>query len=400
MKMKISKKEKYLVLALGAVIIGVAYYYLLFTPQSEKLSLRKSEKTTLQNEYDLKNDRIKKLGVITTKNKESYADLCQKTSGYYPLVMQEKIIIEIDKFMQDSGVKGNLSFKEKTVTSVEKIGAPFLNKSNGILGGIADSINENTREKTYSEPEIGNSIGDCEQLIVSLKYRETSYESLSKLITALEKYERTITINELSAVLDTGKLNGTITLEFYGLAKLDEATDVYLKWTIANLYGKKELFSAGAATGINVSSVKAQATSDFSMILRAPSSVLPSLTMGKTKDDSTDSNIYSDVTSIEDVTVEFQEENGQLYYKYRTASEFYPKGDTGLGQKFTPVSGNIIFDILSERRLGDSDTSIINLKIINNTSKSVKVLVTNDDETKPRVKVSSEGKSATTVTEK
>lgn len=402
--MKISKREKNLLLGVSAIVIGVVYYFFVFTVQSEKLLVKETERTTLQNDYDAKTTRINNLKANRTKNEQLYKELLDKTFTYYPTIIQAKIIIEIDKFMKENGVKGDLSFEESVVQPVEKIGAPYLNESNGKLEEITNSIDEKTKEATYSQPETGKSSVESEQLKVSLKFKDTTYEQLKKFIIALEAYEKKIAINGLDAVAKVGKLNGSITLEFYGIAKLNGEADEYLKWTIENIYGKEELFSNGSATGAYNSSIEQQASNesvnDFAMILRAPSSESPLLTMGKTKDESRQSYINSDNTNFEDVIVEFQEENGKLYYKYKTSEDSFPKADNGLGEVFTPVSGNIVFEILSERRLGDSDSSGVNLKIINNTSKTVSVVVRNDDETKPRVKVISEGNTATSVTKK
>ena len=59
--------------------------------------------------------------------------------------------------------------------------------------------------------------------------------------------------------------------------------------------------------------------------------------------------------------------------------------------EFVSKSEDIVLEILSENRVGTYDNSGINLKVINNTSKNVEVIVKNDDASNPRVAVTSEG---------
>lgn len=403
--MKISKKEKNALIIVGAVIIGIAYYYLVFEVQSEKNEQLENQRTTLQSDYDAKTAKIANLPKLESNNKNLYSDLCIRTMGYYPTILQEKIILELDDFMAKNGVKGSINFGKEEVKTVEKIGAPYIGKSNGALGELADSITGNAKEDDYSDPDTGDSSVDCQQMTVDIDFADTTYDSLKKFIVALEGYDRKITINKMDSKVETnGNLSGTISLEFYGVAKLDASKDEYLNWTIKNVYGKEKLFSNGLASGAYNTSIEEQASktdvNDFAMILRAPSSDMPTLTMGKTKDTSRESYLYSDKKDSETVTIEFTEQNGTLYYKYKTSSDFYPKNNDGVGVEFKPLSDNIVFEILSEARIGSDDKEVVNINFVNNTNKVVSVVVKNDDSSNPRVNITSEGTSATSVTKK
>ena len=45
-------------------------------------------------------------------------------------------------------------------------------------------------------------------------------------------------------------LSGTMNLEYHGVPKINDADREYLKWTLKNTYGKEDLFSSGAASGV------------------------------------------------------------------------------------------------------------------------------------------------------
>jgi len=168
-----------------------------------------------------------------------------------------------------------------------------------------------------------------------------------------------------------------------------------LTWTLNNGYGKEVLFSKGSANGAYSSTIEEQNIqaniNDFVMMLRSPSSELPTLTLGKAKDTARETYVYADNSKAENVTVQFQEDKGELYYKYNTSSTFYPNDNSSKGKKFIPNSSDIVFDITSEKRLGNDDNSSVKLKVINNTTKKVNITVNNDDAGNPRISVSSEG---------
>ena len=186
-----------------------------------------------------------------------------------------------------------------------------------------------------------------------------------------------------------------MSLEFHAVPKLSGEDEAYLKWTLNNVYGKDILFSNGSASGaysntIEDQSVEADAK-DFVMMVKSSLSELPTLTIGKAKDDLTESYIYSDNEKVEDVEITLDEVDGKTYFKYKTSNSYYPRENTSQGKEFTPKASDIVVEILSEKRNGSSDNSGINLKVINNTSKKVEIVIKDDDNTNPRVSVNSKG---------
>lgn len=423
--MKISKREQILLGLLGIVFITVLYWQFVFVPQSAKVSEIRAARDKKEKEYDdamtmINNLQAKRLDIKVLNSK-----ILDKSKGFYPTLLQEKIIVELDKYLVSSGLDGNISFSPIEVAPVEKFVIPEVTKAESSLKGAVDQYNgkENTQTPEANTGEVTNiketdnkeqattengenaEGGDkqnseatkttTEQLKVAVTFAG-SYEGLKAFLDLVEGGSRNIVVTDIAitptAVTD---ISGTMNLEFYAVPKVGNEDMEYLKWTFDNTYGKDSPFSDGSASGAYNSTIEQLSENadvrDFAMMLRAPSSELPTLTIGKTKDSLRETYLYSDKNQVEEVEIQFVEENGKLYYKYRTSDSIYPKSETGTGKEFTAVSDKIVVEISSESRVGNNDKSGIKLKVINNTTKAVDVIIKNDDSTSPRASVLSEG---------
>ena len=250
-------------------------------------------------------------------------------------------------------------------------------------------------EKSGEKVESQTGVATAEQLKVAINFTG-SYDALKKFILSVQEYKRKVVITNVAITPKSeAQVTGTMNIEFYAVPKLGEDDAAYLKWTMESVHGKDILFSAGAASGAYNSTVEEQGTkvnvNDFVMMLRPTSSELPVLTIGKAKDSSRETYLYSDNAKIEDVEIEFKEENEKVYYQYKTTKDFYPKNNTGVGKEFTSSSKDIVMEITSEARASTNDNSTVKLKVINNTKKNVNLIIKSDDNSNPRVSVVSEG---------
>ncbi|WP_411169685.1 hypothetical protein ACH36K_04075 [Clostridium sp. MB05] len=412
--MNISKREKYLLGILITVLVCFVYYQFIYKNQVEKLNVKRNEKNQAEQRYNEVMAAISKLDSKEEELKILKSTVLDKSQKLYPTILQEKIIIEIDKLLSDSGLKGNIAFSPIEVSPVEKMISKEVKKPESSLKPIADEYdgkevkniensnsNNNTSNTTENsgqdQQEVKNQEGGAtsEQLKVAINF-SGSYGNLKKFIELVQNYERKVVITNISiSSKSQEELTGVMNLEFHAVPKLSDTDMEYLIWTLNNVYGKEILFSNGAASGAYSSTIEEQKDkkdiNDFAMMLRSSSSELPTVTIGKSKDDSRESYIYSDNDKTEEVEIVFNEEGGKTYYKYKTSSSYYPKENSETGKEFKSKSENIVLEILSEKRVGSSDNSGIKLKVINNTSKKVEIIVKDDDSSNPRVAVTSEG---------
>ena len=163
-----------------------------------------------------------------------------------------------------------------------------------------------------------------------------------------------------------------------------------MNWTLNNDYGKNLLFSNTSASG---SLEENKGNSDFTASIKAISSEMPTVIIGKTNDSLRSTYVYADSNSEENVEFILTQDNGKYYYRYKTSRGMYPADSNGVGAVFVPVSKNIIINVLSEYRMGSNDKSELKLKITNKTDKLINVNITGDDKKDPRVKVEGNGSS-------
>lgn len=412
--MNISKREKYLIGILGTVLICFGYYQFIYKTQVEKLSAKRDEKSKVEQRYNEVTQAINSLDSKEENLKILKSTVLDKSKKLYPVIMQEKIIIELDKLLNDSGLKGNIAFSPIEAAPVEKFTLPEVTKPESSLKAIANEYSgdiektsdevaknesantatESNEEQTSQEPSSSNA-ATSEQLKVAIKF-SGSYEGLKKFISSVENYERKIVITNISiSSKSQEELAGVMNLEFHAVPKLSDEDMEYLNWTLNNVYGKEVLFSNGAASGAYASTIEEQNNkediNDFVMMVKSSLSELPTVTIGKAKDDTRESYIYSDNDKIENVEISLEEVSGKTYYKYKTSNSYYPKENSIEGKEFTPKSENIVLEIISEKRSEATDNSGIKLKVVNNTSKKVEIIVKDDDNSNPRVTVTSEG---------
>ncbi len=412
--MNISKREKYLIGILITVLISFGYYKFIYNNQVKKLAITREEKNQVEQRYKDVMDAIKNLDSKEENLKILKSTILDKSKKLYPVIMQEKIIIELDKLLSDSGLKGNIAFSPVEVASVEKLTSPEIQKVESSLKSIVDEYsgdsekNESGNEVTTNENNNTSTEGQESQEISQVKNEATSeqlkvainfsgsYEALKKFISSVQNYERKIVITNISiSSKSQEELAGVMNLEFHAIPKLSEEDMEYLRWTLNNVYGKEVLFSNGEASGAYASTIEEQNNkediNDFVMMLKSSLSELPTVTIGKAKDDTRESYIYSDNDKIEEVEISFDEAAGKIYYKYKTSSSYYPKDNSSQGKEFTTKSDDIVLEIISEKRAESLDKSGIKLKVVNNTDKKVEIIVKDDDTSNPRVSVKSEG---------
>lgn len=407
--MNISKREKYLLIGVLAVLVGVLYYSFGYTKQVETLEAAKADKEAAITEYNKVQAELATLEERKLNIKDLTASATNKSAKFYPEIIQEKIIIELNEMMEKTGFKGDIAFVPTVVAGVEDstpnpelIGDTTFQSSVDILKGKSDSIVESsdkteTDDSATTSTEVKTTESTAEKIVVTINYK-SSYKQLKDFLIELESYSRKIISPSLIAQSLEGNISGELTLEFYGLPKVDDSDDNYLEWTLKNIYGKDELFNNGNATGAyanSVEEIKANEDScDFIGMVKSSSSIYPTLQFGKANDSLGKTYIYATSESVVEATLTLTKgDNGKYYYKYSTGASRYPNTNTGNGEEFTFAGDVIKVKIESEARSGKNDKAGVKLKVINNTDKSVEVAINGDDATNPRVELTHEGGS-------
>lgn len=409
--MKISKKEQYLLGILATVLVVALYYQFVYIKQVDKIEVLEAEKQEVENKYDEIMETIRTLEQRRSQIKIYNAGISDKMKLYYPGIVQEYIILEIDKMLKDSGINGTVSFSQISASTVEVITPGIFNKVESSLEPIVDEYNKhfkNEEEDTSSRNSIiddevvATSDATAEQVKVNLSFTGT-YENLKKFLDIVDSQERKLAVTNIS--LSQGVANsisGSLALEFYGIPKLNNEDSSYFEWKLNNPSGKDNLFSInGVVNNATIESLSAQKNNyDFIMLAKSINSDLPTVMVGKANDTTNLSYIYADNKGIEEVELVLTKINGEYFYKYRTSQGSYPGNYSVTGDVFIPVSEEIVFEVVSQARANEEDLSGVSLKVINNTDKTLNIVISGDDSSNPRITVNSQGSSSVKVTNK
>ena len=369
------------------------------------------------------------------KENEQYkilnAKIFNKTDKLFPSIEQEEIIVVLDKMIKDSNLQADvLGFSEvssenttvdtsKTANNADKskIATNELDKLVSDFNGNSkkDATSEKTNTSKASTNTNNSKIIGAYKMQVTLNFKGM-YDELISFIEQVENYDKKIIINNINLTGAEGSdVSGTLILEFYGVPKLNDNDD--FKWDYKKPSGNGNPF-VGSSSSLQVNNAiipnnqvtnhssnqvttvnnqvnngngiitkngaKDEIKSDFLMSAKPKTSDLHTVTIEKAKDESKQSYIYSDNEEIELVEFYFTKIGTKYFYKYKTSIETYPK-DFSNPIEFVPNGENIILDIVSQKRGLGSDLSGANIKITNDTDKSVVVNILDDDKNKPRV---------------
>lgn len=428
--MNISNKEKIMICILGIILIGFGYYNFIYTPQLKKIEKKSQQQVEIEEKYNSTMATIQSLEDRKSDVKILKAKIANCSLPFYPVISEEHIILELDKLLEDSNLKGGINFEPIISDKVESQKKENATLAESSMQGIVDkysSIEENSKsnesitsdsnnkdsnnsEKLNNSSKSSNSNDennsnnentksannepkdDVKNTVQYLKCTidyEGSYDNLKNLLDTIGKNEKKIVVNSISMSQDSlDDIKGKINMEIYSIPKIDDELQNYLKWKLNNTYGKNVPFSTGVATGI-VKSKKD--TSDFTVSVKSINSDLPTIMIGRTNDLLRNTYAYADSNSKEDVEMILTQDGDKYYYKYKTSKGSFPENYEGLGVQFVPTSKNIVISLLSESRITSNDLSGIKLKITNKTDKLVNVDISGEDMSNPRVIIDGDG---------
>lgn len=255
--MKLSKREKILLLILSNLLIITGFYYYLFVPKMNKIK-------KLNSEVEIYRQKISEVKEKKSSDKRLNNDLknidnsiSNMTKNLLPSMKQEKIIIVLNEMLTRSNLEGqNIGFSDIKVGSVDNIEKveedkenkeQNVNKSEYILKQLVDQYKKIMKIPVQSEankPKSKNKNNiNVENMSVTISFKG-SYADLMSFIKEIEAYEKKILIKSINiSEEEKYSLKGNIVLEFYSIPKFHEQDEEYLKWDYnKGKYGKYDPF--------------------------------------------------------------------------------------------------------------------------------------------------------------
>lgn len=418
--MKISKREKIMLLVLGILAIGIAYYQFGYLTLVQKVEQQTAVKNDIEDKYNKAMLTISSMDSQKSKEKILKLKINEEAAIFYPTISQEHIILEMDKLIKNSGLEGGMTFEAIEVKGIESLkksekdkelpessiqkDADAYNIKFGEAKGEADASSEkNNIEKPQvpnnNAPNAGTSNATKatnDATVTQIKMNvdfNGSYENVVKFLKLLGENKRKIpvyTINMSQKNLD--EVKGSINMILYSAPQTDVEISKYLNWDIKNAYGKSKPFNVDSAVGTGTKSNLA--ISDFLISVKPTVSELPTVMIGKANDMLRTTYAYGDGNNEQNAEIVLSKKGEKYYYKYKTNNDKIPSNYGDLGNEFVPSSDNIVLDISSVSRVNSDDKSGLKLKIVNNIDKKlVMVNISGDDKTNPRVTIDGDGKN-------
>lgn len=408
--MKISNREKSMLVVLLMLIIGVGYYNFVYVDHVAKLDELKAQEQELKIKKEAVETAIANMEVNSASVAMLQEQIAAESESLYPDILQEKIILELNKLIDDSGITANISFTEVTTAPIESYftnsGEEESTSSSSSLEEMAEDIREKNElgEVLESNKELGEEqeaerdgeeVQEEEDTVTQMKVSVAftgTYDNTLRFIKAISEYERLIAVPNIS-IASSGEeeVSGAVDLEFYSVPKLSGTDEEYLKWALNNKYGKGNPFTGGSSSVTIPEEEKNNSAYNMLVVLKENISDLPSVTMGISESDMTETHLSDDTNGIHNINMEITEADGKYYVKYMLGDKNYPKDFNSMGYELTNINGTINIGIKSCLRSSMDDKVAINFNIENSTSKRAVITIMDDDQNAPRVNIAPKG---------
>ncbi|QNU68116.1 hypothetical protein EHE19_006700 [Ruminiclostridium herbifermentans] len=445
--MKMTERDKKLLIGLGIFIFVVVFVRFLFLPKISSIKAINEEINTLNNTYTVNASYKARAEKIDSDIKILSAKLTDLRSVYPPKIDISELIITIKNLSKDSELEfKSINFDNyKPVTNGESSGSATAssagtaneagNQETAIAAGSNSQLDAQSEANSAASAKIKNyfylwgldsqgtmskdeiEVPNGKPYSVSAKVEaEGTIEQIKAFFTNLNNLGTKAYCNSVNIAgaasgksEDTdGKLKFSATITFYGI--MDKAAAGYYllhdgKWSPippadnkTNLFKEYSGFDSVSNGEASLDSAAKNDTNselgtyDFSVVASpyggglAPS---VSITCKNPKENTTYLTpiVYGDNKGIENAEIFIEEKAGKYYCKFKTDHEAYPDNDYSQTFEFVPIGKDLRLVVFSSARNGDNDKSGINLNIINNTKRTLNYLIKYDDEKSPRVKI-------------
>ncbi len=371
--MKLTEKDKTLLLILGIVIILFFPFYFIVRPFSDMSD-------TLETEIVELEDRKRELEDLAFRKEEFIESIDTATAEKNLLLLQfpaevpqEKTILFLDNTEKlIPFTLSQTSFEEQILLPITGSDEQSDNLSSGETTEVSDSA---ATEAASVEEELTGIYNE------SMILYSGGYRNFKDFLNYILNYKNRMVISSLTAIYSSELdiVAGNLTLREYGIAGNDREAEKIKEPML--LEGTSNVFMQ--ATGI-VPSGAEDGAADFFLMLSQPEADGEAVIFGQSMDGTRDTYLTSNTNDLQEVAISFRGNEGSYVANYQIGDVKY--SDSGEGISFDK-EGNIVFEVISSERVGESDKVGVRLSVINKTDRMVNVTVINEDKEEPRVTI-------------
>lgn len=408
--MKLSKREKMLLLILLAVAFFVGGYFLLLEPQMR-------ERSQVQIQYDEAKLKLAEQRAMSDPNNPIYAqyDILDNkvrlsTVGFFPNLDQERIITMLETRFYEAGIMPMaVQFTVSAPEIVNQIAAPAVEQPGALdllakayldtvqstasaavtVDGIS-AVNPDATAPAAPETAVQTAGSGLKAVRISASF-QTTYEALQTLLKRFEEYPRRIMVEQIStAKSGDGELSVTMVIALHSIPKIHQQDEDYMQWGFEGPYGRENPFAEYDGYGSDMPIANQQISpngqkNDFLINLYPVIADPPTVVISRDGDKTGKTAVFADNNEFENVEIEFIQKDNRYYYHYTTQRQSYP-ADYGEMVEFKPAGDSIRMLVVSYPRSSDDDKSGAAVSVLNKTNLKTAVSVINDDQEFPRFK--------------
>jgi len=427
--LKLTTREKRLLVILAAVLVLAVYGNYFLKPQLEAINSLNKEIEAYVDSYEMNMAYEKKVMDMESQIKIISQKIKDLRMHFPPSIRSEEALILIRDTAERAGLQINgITFEDfKAVETGGESGAASGSQAQSGAEGEVTDTRLLEALKSLGLSQHGDSRGkeggeeapipDGKGFTMGVRLEAAgSNNAVKNFIKYMQASENRISFSDINIENRAdGMLAARMTLNFYGIMDRNAEAQSLLKngqWEPLELPGKDDIFrpaegfasilgsmggsfgnvSSGAQTG-ETGEVPDLGKYDFTMSVlpygegMAPPSVgITARSIPKEALKTRIPTIYGDSRGMEKVEFYFEEKDGKLYCKFKTEHEAFPDKRYDELIEFVPVSGSINIRITSAKREYEGDEGGVLLSIMNKTSKTVFVDVVEEDAAKPRIK--------------
>ena len=374
--MKLSERDKKLLLILVIVIIFCVPYFFIIQPLMDKVDNLGKEISDLNAQVKYREElalmeeeygkAAEQMAAMETELLSKFpSDLPQEASILFIHNTEQMIPISLYQvaFGDDVAAQVTSAAEEQAIADVE--------------AETGDTTQTEVIEDNTQTTSLGLGLTGI-QTQTRFAY-DAGYEEFKDFLKYIADYHDRMVITELEASY-SGEMNlvsGNLTLSQYALKGEGRNAVQFLEPNM--IQGTTNVFKQASG---NFDTAEVAASPDFFILLSQPGADVDAIIVGQSNDVTESTYLSSTKNAKQEVNIYFEGETGKYNAYYEIGKTKYDDAGVDFDK-----DGNIELQIISSSRLDDSDKVEISLNIYNTSDAIVKVTTLNDDAEKPRVTV-------------
>ena len=374
--MKLSERDRKLLLILVIVIIVCVPYFFIIQPLMDKVDSLGKEISDLNAQVKYREElalmeeeygkAAEQMAAMETELLSKFpSDLPQEASILFIHNTEQVIPISLYQvaFGDDVAAQVTSAAEEQAIEDVE--------------AETGDTTQTEVIEDNTQTTSLGLGLTGI-QTQTRFAY-DAGYEEFKDFLKYIADYHDRMVITELEASY-SGEMNlvsGNLTLSQYALKGEGRNTVQFLEPNM--IQGTTNVFKQASG---NFDTTEVAASPDFFILLNQPGADVDAIIVGQSNDVTESTYLSSTKNAKQEVNIYFEGETGKYNAYYEIGKTKYDDAGVDFDK-----DGNIELQIISSSRLDDSDKVEISLNIYNTSDAIVKVTTLNDDAEKPRVTI-------------